>query len=158
MRKRIFLFSLSFFILQFICPEVRVTPTGLLVKAGYCATQIRQAPGDRSEKAASPEEKKEANPYEWDFGQVKPGVVIKHDFILKNQSNDILEITNIHTSCGCTVSESAKKSLMPLESTKITVSFDSKGYSGEIKQFVYVHTDNADLAIVKFTIKAQVIK
>lgn len=95
---------------------------------------------------------------EWDFGKVKPGVVLKHDFVLKNETNDILGINNIHTSCGCTASESAKKSLMPQESTAIKVTFNSAGYSGPVTQFVYVHTDNADLPIIKFIVKALVQK
>ena len=98
------------------------------------------------------------DPLEWDFGQVKQGTILKHNFILKNQTNDILEINNIHTSCGCTASEADKKSLMPQESTVIKVTFNSKGYSGPVTQFVYVNTDNADMAIIKFIIKAQVVK
>jgi len=98
------------------------------------------------------------DPNEWDFGQVKRGVILKHDFVFKNETNDILEINNIHTSCGCTASESGKKSLLPQESTAIKVTFNSKGYSGPVTQFIYVNTDNADLAIIKFTIKAQVVK
>ena len=103
-------------------------------------------------------QEKEANPNEWDFGIVKQGEILKHDFLLKNETADILEINNIHTSCGCTASEAEKKSLMPQDSTAISVSFDSKGYQGAIKQFVYVNTDNADQGIIKFTIKAQVVK
>ena len=98
------------------------------------------------------------DPNEWDFGIVKQGMVVKHDFIFKNETNDILEINNIHTSCGCTASQAAKKSLMPQESTTITVNFNSKGYAGATSQFAYVHTDNADLRIIKFTIKADVVK
>ena len=98
------------------------------------------------------------DPQEWDFGQVKPGVILKHDFVLVNQTKDILKINNIHTSCGCTASKADKKSLMPQESTTITVSFNSKGYQGPVTQFVYVNTDNADLAIIKFSIKALVQK
>ncbi|MDP2928206.1 MAG: DUF1573 domain-containing protein [Candidatus Omnitrophota bacterium] len=103
-------------------------------------------------------EKEKVYPNEWDFGKVKQGTVLKHDFILKNEVNDILRINNIHTSCGCTASESDKKSLMPQESTTIKVTFNSHGYSGPVTQFVYVHTDNTDLAIIKFTIKAQIVK
>lgn len=103
-------------------------------------------------------EKEKVDPNQWDFGQIKEGAVLKHEFILKNETSDILEINNIHTSCGCTVSESAKKSLLPQGSTVITVSFNSKGYSGPVTQFVYVNTDNADMAIIKFTIKADVQK
>ncbi len=103
-------------------------------------------------------EKEKVDPNAWDFGIVKQGAILKHGFILKNEANDILEINNIHTSCGCTASESNKKSLMPQESTTIDVSFNSKGYLGPVTQFVYVNTDNADLSIIKLTIKAQVVK
>jgi hypothetical protein len=101
---------------------------------------------------------KAADAYQWDFGKVRAGQLLKHDFVLKNESSDILEIVNIHTSCGCTASEAGKKSLMPQESTTISVTFDTKRYSGPVKQFVYVHTDSADLSIVKFTISAEVVK
>jgi hypothetical protein len=101
---------------------------------------------------------KASDAYQWDFGKVKAGQLLKHDFVLKNESSDILEIVNIHTSCGCTASEAGKKSLMPQESTTISVVFDTKRYSGPVKQFVYVHTDSADLSIIKFTIQAEVVK
>jgi hypothetical protein len=103
-------------------------------------------------------EKEKTDPNQWDFGKVKEGAVLKHEFTLKNETNDILGINNIHTSCGCTVSESTKKSLLPQSSTVITVSFNSKGYLGPVTQFVYVNTDNADISIVKFTIKADIQK
>ena len=99
-----------------------------------------------------------SDPNEWDFGQVKQGVILKHDFVLKNQTNDILEIDSIHTSCGCTVSQSEKKSLLPQASTNIKVTFNSHGYSGPVKQFVYVNTNNADVGIIRFIIKAEVVK
>lgn len=103
-------------------------------------------------------EKEQVDPNEWDFGTVQQGVILKHDFVLKNQATDSLKINNINTSCGCTASESEKKSLLPQESTVIKVTFNSQGYLGPVQQFVYVNTDNADLAIIKFTIKAQVVK
>ena len=103
-------------------------------------------------------ENEKVNPHEWDFGQVKQGAILKHDFVLKNETNNVLGINNVHTSCGCTVSQSEKKSLLPQESTTIKVTFNSHGYLGSVTQFVYVHTDNTDLAIIKFTIKALVLK
>ncbi len=103
-------------------------------------------------------EKKEIDPYAWNFGRVKQGEILKHDFVLKNETNDILAINSVNTSCGCTASKADKNSLLPQESTTIKVTFNSKGYSGEVKQYVYVNTDNADMLIIKFTIIAQVVK
>jgi hypothetical protein len=48
--------------------------------------------------------------------------------------------------------------LPPKESTLLEVKFNSKGYSGPTQQYIYVHTDNLDNPVLKFTIKAEVIK
>ncbi|MCM8795365.1 MAG: DUF1573 domain-containing protein [Candidatus Omnitrophica bacterium] len=96
--------------------------------------------------------------YSWDFQEVKEGSVLKHIFILKNASGKILNIKGIDTSCGCTVSEVAKRSLSPGEETKLEVTFNTKGYSGLTQQFIYVHTDDLDNPVVRYIIKAKVIK
>jgi hypothetical protein len=103
-------------------------------------------------------QKNKPGPDEWDFGQVKQGAVLKHNFVLKNESDDILTINSVNTSCGCTVSKADKNSLLPQESTAIKVTFNSRGYLGQVRQYVYVNTNSADTPIIKFTIKAQVYK
>jgi hypothetical protein len=94
----------------------------------------------------------------YDFGQVKEGEVLKHDFILKNESQNILTIKDLSTSCGCTGSKAEKKILAPGETTLIEVQFNTKGYLGQAQQYVYVATDNLDNPIIKFIIKAEVVK
>ena len=132
MRRATSLFLLSFFVFQFAC-------IGTRFGFAYCA------------------ENNVTDPREWDFGQVKQGEILKHDFLLKNETADVLKINSVNTSCGCTVSQSEKKSLKPGESTKISVSFNTRGYSGAVKQYVYVNTDSVDLAVIKFIIKAEVL-
>ena len=94
----------------------------------------------------------------WDFGQVKEGLILKHDFLLKNESQKALKITGTHTSCGCAVSKVEKNTLLPGEETLIGVKFNTVGYSGPVEQYVYVNTDDTENPILKFTVKAQVIK
>ncbi|MDO8488604.1 MAG: DUF1573 domain-containing protein, partial [Candidatus Omnitrophota bacterium] len=115
-----------------------------------------QAPISQSDQAGPSVENATAN--EWDFGKVKRGSILKHDFLLKNETKDVLKILSINTSCGCTASQADKKILEPDETTAINVTFKSEGYSGEVKQSVYVNTDNVDLPIIKFTVKAEVIR
>ena len=98
------------------------------------------------------------DPYSWDFGQIKEGEVLKHIFVLKNESEKTLTIRDANTSCGCTASKVEKKILLPGESTEIEVQFNTKGYSGLTQQHVYVHTDSLDKSIIRFIIKAEVIK
>jgi len=94
----------------------------------------------------------------WDFGRVKEGEVLKHSFLLKNTSKKVLRIDSLDTSCGCTGSRIEKKLLSPSESTVIEVSFNTKGYSGPVKQYVYAHTDSLDNPVLRFIIKADVVK
>lgn len=96
--------------------------------------------------------------YLWDFGRVKEGLVLEHNFILKNYYDKTLNILNVRTSCGCTGSKVDKYKLRPGESARIKVHFKTRGYSGPVQQFVYVNTDSKDNPILKFTIKAEVVK
>jgi len=102
----------------------------------------------------APESKKAIDPYTWDFGYISKDVVVKHEFEIKNNLNRVLNIKDVSTSCGCTASEAKKKVLEPGEGTQIIVEFNSKGYSGNASQFVYVSTDDPDNPILKYTIKA----
>ncbi|MDD5668578.1 MAG: DUF1573 domain-containing protein [Candidatus Omnitrophica bacterium] len=101
---------------------------------------------------------KPADPFVWDFGQIKQGTEVNHVFTITNESQQPIKIKDINTSCGCTASEVKKKDLAPGESTEIGVTFKSSGYSGPVQQFVYVHTDKPEDPILKLTIKAEVIK
>jgi hypothetical protein len=96
------------------------------------------------------------DPSTWDFGSIKPAQVLTHTFVLKNETSQAFSIKDISTSCGCTVSRAAKTTLAPGESTSVEVTFNSKGYSGPVRQFVYVYTDRLDNPVIKFTITATI--
>jgi len=98
------------------------------------------------------------DPYSWDFGKRGEGKVLKHEFVLKNESQSTLTVKDINTSCGCTVSKVKKDVLLPGESTNIEVQFDTRGYSGPVQQYIYVHTDSLEKPILRFIIKAEIIK
>lgn len=93
----------------------------------------------------------------YDFGRIKEGRVLKHNFILKNESAKILNILSVNTSCGCTVSKVKKAKLFPGEKTIVEAKFETKGYSGIVLQQVYLQTDDPKNQILTFTLKADVI-
>ncbi len=94
----------------------------------------------------------------WDFGKVQESQILTHNFALKNNGQKVLNIKEVTTSCGCTVSVVKKKQLEPGEETTIEVKFKAKGYNGPTKQFVYVHTDDPDKPVIRFSIRANVEK
>ncbi|MCX5702658.1 MAG: DUF1573 domain-containing protein [Candidatus Omnitrophica bacterium] len=124
-----------------------------------CYSQGTAVYNNETDKRLDVDNRQEAGDiYSYDFGQVKEGEVLKHNFILKNESQNLLTIKDLNTSCGCTGSKAEKRSLLPGETTSIEVQFNTKGYSGQIQQYVYVQTDNIDNPVLKYIIKAEVIK
>lgn len=98
------------------------------------------------------------DPYTFDFGKVREGEISSHVFALRNDSGKNLDIKDINTSCGCTVSKIDNKHLKPGESALIEIRFDSKGYSGAVQQFVYVTTNSLDKPVIRYIIKVEVGK
>ncbi len=92
----------------------------------------------------------------WDFGPVESGKIKEHDFTIKNEGTLPLQIKDVSTSCGCTVSQVKRNMLQPGESTSLNVKFDSKGYHGPVRQFVYVDTNAPGEPVIRFVIKADV--
>ncbi len=104
----------------------------------------------------SEEIEEEQGPYFWDFGQVSEGEILEHTFVLKNDSPVNLLIKRVRTSCGCTTSEIKKKEIPAGGDVDIQVKFNTRGYSGIKKQFVYIHTDQQDHPVIKLTLKADI--
>lgn len=94
----------------------------------------------------------------WDFGPVRKGSIVEHEFIFANNTLNPVKIVGLDSSCGCAVSEVAKKTIPPGENTAIKVKFDSADYLGPVKQYIYVHTDDKEHPLRKLVIKANVYK
>lgn len=75
---------------------------------------------------------------EWDFGTIKQGEVVEHDFVFKNTGKADLVITNTKTSCGCTVPDYPKDPVKVGSKGKISVKFDSAGKSGQVEKTVAI--------------------
>lgn len=116
-----------------------------------------QVPVSAPSTSQPPQATQGNDPLLWDFGSVKKGAVVKHEFIFKNESPRTLTIKDANSTCGCTVSSVEKKVLAPGESTAIGVSFNSRDYNGPVQQHVFVHTDSPDTPIMRYTIKAEVV-
>jgi hypothetical protein len=97
-----------------------------------------------------------ANSYLYDFGEVKEGAMLKHTFLLKNDTEKTIKIKQITTSCSCTTSNVSKWTIEPGQSTEVEVNFNTTGYPGERTRFSYVNTDNPDNPIIKLEVKAMI--
>jgi hypothetical protein len=66
---------------------------------------------------------------EFNFGKLKQGESVTHEFAFKNNGKTDLIIRNTETTCGCTAVEN-KKVIKPGESSSIKVIFNSAGKNG----------------------------
>ena len=68
----------------------------------------------------------------YDFGEVTEGDKVKHNFKFKNTGNTPLIITDVQTTCGCTVPNWNRNPIQPNASDEITVQFNSEGKEGKM--------------------------
>jgi hypothetical protein len=66
----------------------------------------------------------------YDFGHAQSGEILVNTFYFKNEGKSDLIISDVSTSCGCTVSEYPSKPVKAGEEATITLTFNTKGRKG----------------------------
>jgi hypothetical protein len=90
-----------------------------------------------------------------DVGTVPKGEKIVHDFVIKNEGDADLQITNVQPACGCTVAE-FDKLIKPGQTGKVHAVIDSTTFSGPISKGVSVFTNDPDHPQIELTVHAKV--
>ena len=90
-----------------------------------------------------------------DYGTVDKGADGVRDFIFTNTGDAPLIISNVKSTCGCTIPKKPEKPILPGESDKIQVKYDTKRV-GFIRKSISV-TSNASNSNVVLKITGQVI-
>ena len=91
-----------------------------------------------------------------DFGRVKQGAELTHEFVFTNEGDDRLTIKNVETSCGCTAALVSTKTIEPGKTGKIKVVFNSLGYQGDVTKYIFVDSDDPSAPRVQLKISASV--
>ncbi len=92
-----------------------------------------------------------------DFGKLISGERVTYSFKFKNTGKSLLIISNVSTSCGCTVSAFPKQPIKPGEGASIDVSFDSEGRHGMQTKTITVFT-NTQPPTTTLRIQSQVVE
>ena len=90
-----------------------------------------------------------------DYGTVNKGDNGIREFVFRNSGNAPLIISNVKSTCGCTIPKKPEKPILPGESEKIQVKYDTKRV-GFIRKSISV-TSNASNPNVILKITGQVI-
>jgi len=78
----------------------------------------------------------------WNFGKVKQGELLTHEFVFTNQGDSTLIIQKVSTSCGCTAALVSEKKVAPGKEGKIEIKFDTKGYGGVVNKLIFVDSND----------------
>lgn len=94
---------------------------------------------------------------EHDFGKIPDTAPVETSFVITNDGDEPLLITNAQGSCGCTVPEYPKDPIAPGESRDMKVSFNPTGKEGVNNKTVTI-TANTEPATTIIYIKSDVQK
>ncbi len=91
------------------------------------------------------------------FGFIRQGDVVSHEFTFTNTGNEPLIISNTEVECTCTTVDFPRQPVMPGAKGAIKVTFDSKSTLDRQERTVII-TSNAKNQPVTVTFKAVVLK
>jgi hypothetical protein len=93
---------------------------------------------------------------EHDFGQIKQGSPVTHEFTFTNKGEVPLVISTVQASCGCTVTSYTKDPIAPGGEGFVKATYNA----ANVGQFTKTVTVNANTAegVAKLTIKGEVVQ
>jgi hypothetical protein len=91
----------------------------------------------------------------YDFGKIKQGDKVTHEFEFTNTGTAPLIISNASASCGCTIPEYPKEPVAPGKSGIIKVVFNSAGKTG-MQHKVVTLTSNANPPLTEIYLTGEV--
>jgi len=95
-------------------------------------------PTTRAAEAQKAEAKIEFASKIFDFGRIKSGEVVKHDFVFTNSGTATLEISDVKPGCGCTAAGAWDKKVEPGKTGSIPLQFNSGAFSGSVTKMATV--------------------
>lgn len=94
----------------------------------------------------------------FNFGKVKSGNIVEHEFVIKNLGKDPLIILKTVPSCACTVTEIPVTVLKKGRSGKIKVVFDTKTRTGQQHHNITLYTNDPEKPIVVLYIQGELLQ
>ncbi len=90
-----------------------------------------------------------------DFGTIMDGTPVETVFNYTNTGNSMLVVSNIKSTCGCTVPNNWTKEVAPGESGQFTVKFNGKGNGKVSKSLTMTTNTEKGKEVVKITAMVQ---
>jgi hypothetical protein len=96
---------------------------------------------------------------EYDFGSIPSGPGnVSQVFYIQNTGTEVLEISSVVTSCGCTTADLSSSVIPPGTRADLTVVFDPDYHDtgGPVTRVVWLETNDPDQPVVELGFAANV--
>lgn len=103
---------------------------------------------------AVPEVSTEISSY--DFGEVPQGDKVSYTFRFKNSGDELLEISSVSSSCGCTAALLSSKRIAAGDMGEIKATFDSSRFRGRVIKTITMKTNSPSHPQVQFKLQGEV--
>lgn len=90
------------------------------------------------------------------FGNLVTGAVGEQRIAISNVGEGVLNIVRIVSNCGCVVGKAAKNSIIPGESSDLTVSFDTGDRTGDYRGQLVIFTDSQKTPSIALEVTASI--
>lgn len=90
-----------------------------------------------------------------DFGEIKKGVPVTHDFTFVNTTNETILITNVKASCGCTATNYTKTPIKPGETGFVSAKYNAASMGNFSKTVTVTFNENEAPRVL--TVKGKVV-
>jgi len=94
----------------------------------------------------------------YDFGRVKSGEPVKHDFIFTNIGDALLIIKGVNPGCGCTTVGQWTKEVEPGKTGSVSIQFNTHGYNSAVIKQPSITCNITNQPVVVMTLKGTVYK
>jgi hypothetical protein len=92
----------------------------------------------------------------YDFNNVGANTQNTCEFNFKNTGDDLLKITDVSKTCGCTPYTLEKKEYAPGEKGTLKVTYNVGGHAGQAEKYIYVSSNDSTNPKIQLTVKANV--
>jgi len=97
----------------------------------------------------------------YDFGTVFQGDEVHQVFRFQNSGDEILQVGNVRSSCGCTAAMLSSRRIAPGDFGELRVTFDSADFKGAIHKTISLDSNDPNNPVVRFgmigTVKAEIL-
>lgn len=86
---------------------------------------------------------------DYSFGQINHGDVVEHTYEITNTGSNPLIISSVKPGCGCTAPDYTKEPILPGKTGKVTLKFDSNGFSNAVAKGaeIFANVEKAPIRI-----------